>query len=209
MRPDGRDQITRILLFRWGEKSLHHPQREHPRGKLKNKKKNKTTETEKDAEKTKKPRTDVSDKDKEKSKETPAKFSEKEREKEQKAKEDRDFAEAVANKIKEGKLQPTDTSGWYELNGAVTHKGRNADSGHYVGWVRENIDATPGTPAGDKWLKFDDDVVSPANSQEILDLCGGGDWHMAYILFYRRIDDVKGKKFEQDPTPPTKMDTSS
>jgi len=172
-------------------------------------KKNKTTETEKDAEKTKKPRTDVSDKDKEKSKETPAKFSEKEREKEQKAKEDRDFAEAVANKIKEGKLQPTDTSGWYELNGAVTHKGRNADSGHYVGWVRENIDATPGTPAGDKWLKFDDDVVSPANSQEILDLCGGGDWHMAYILFYRRIDDVKGKKFEQDPTPPTKMDTSS
>jgi len=32
---------------------------------------------------------------------------------------------------------------------------------------------------------------------------------MAYILFYRRIDDVKGKKFEQDPTPPTKMDTSS
>jgi len=172
-------------------------------------KKNKTTETEKDAEKTKKPRTDVSDKDKEKSKETPAKFSEKEREKEQKAKEDRDFAEAVANKIKEGKLQPTDTSGWYELNGAVTHKGRNADSGHYVGWVRENIDAAPGTPAGDKWLKFDDDVVSPANSQEILDLCGGGDWHMAYILFYRRIDDVRGKKFEQDPTPPTKMDTSS
>jgi len=89
----------------------------------------------------------------------------------------------------------------------VTHKGRNADSGHYVGWVRENIDAEPGTKDADKWLKFDDDVVSPASSQEILDLCGGGDWHMAYICFYRRIDDVKGKKFEQDPVP-TKMDTS-
>jgi len=152
----------------------------------------------------------VSDKDKEKEKpkEKPAKdLTEKEREKEQKAKEDRDFAEAVANRIKEGNLQQTDTSGWYELNGAVTHKGRSADGGHYVGWVRENIDATPGSPAADKWLKFDDDVVSPANSQEILDLCGGGDWHMAYILFYRRIDDVKGKKFEQDP--PIKMDTSS
>jgi len=171
-------------------------------------KKNKTTEE--DKEKTKKPRTDVSDKDKEKEKpkEKPAKdLTEKEREKEQKAKEERDFAEAVANRIKEGNLQQTDTSGWYELNGAVTHKGRSADGGHYVGWVRENIDATPGSPAADKWLKFDDDVVSPANSQEILDLCGGGDWHMAYILFYRRIDDVKGKKFEQDP--PIKMDTSS
>jgi len=79
-----------------------------------------------------------------------------------------------------------------------------------VGWVRENTDAPFGTPAGDRWLKFDDDVVSTASSQEILDLSGGGDWHMAYLLFYRRVDDVKGKKFNEGETaPPAKMDTSS
>ena len=31
------------------------------------------------------------------------------------------------------------TSGNYSLFGCVTHKGREADSGHYVGWVRKPI----------------------------------------------------------------------
>lgn len=31
----------------------------------------------------------------------------------------------------------TDTSGMYELVACVTHKGRSADSGHYVGWTKK------------------------------------------------------------------------
>lgn len=33
-------------------------------------------------------------------------------------------------------------------------------------------------------MKFDDDVVTPVNSDEILRLSGGGDWHVAYVLLY-------------------------
>jgi ubiquitin carboxyl-terminal hydrolase 14 len=64
----------------------------------------------------------------------------------------------------------------YELYAVVTHKGRSADSGHYMGWVRRD---------GDNWLCFDDDEVSPCKTEDILPLKGGGDYHMAYIAFYR------------------------
>jgi ubiquitin carboxyl-terminal hydrolase 14 len=39
-------------------------------------------------------------------------------------------------------------------------------------------------------LKFDDDIVSPKTSEEILKLSGGGDWHCAYVLLYapRRLE---------------------
>lgn len=33
-------------------------------------------------------------------------------------------------------------------------------------------------------MKFDDDVVTPCTSEEILRLSGGGDWHCAYVLLY-------------------------
>eukprot|EP00455_Lapot_gusevi_P048395 TRINITY_DN667_c0_g2_i2.p1 TRINITY_DN667_c0_g2~~TRINITY_DN667_c0_g2_i2.p1 ORF type:complete len:481 (-),score=190.35 TRINITY_DN667_c0_g2_i2:230-1672(-) len=69
-------------------------------------------------------------------------------------------------------------SGRYELVGLVTHKGRMADSGHYIGWVRR----APGD-----WVKYDDDVVSTVSEDEIKNLAGGGDWHMVYLAFYRHI----------------------
>jgi len=77
-------------------------------------------------------------------------------------------------------------TGLYELYAVLTHKGRNADSGHYVGWVKESEE---------KWLKFDDDLVSPVNNEEIKKLSGkgGSDWHTAYLCFFRskRIEDVE------------------
>ena len=66
--------------------------------------------------------------------------------------------------------------GMYELFGVITHKGRSAEGGHYIGWVRES---------GDLWHKFDDDVVTEVKTDDIKKLSGGGDWHMAYICFYR------------------------
>ena len=50
------------------------------------------------------------------------------------------------------------------------------DPGHYMGWVRQE---------GDDWLVFDDGDVSPCKTEDIMNLKGGGDWHMAYLTFYR------------------------
>lgn len=69
----------------------------------------------------------------------------------------------------------SNNSGYYTLQAVLTHQGRSSSSGHYVGWVRHK---------GDQWMKFDDDVVSPVTSDEILRLSGGGDWHVAYVLLY-------------------------
>lgn len=69
-------------------------------------------------------------------------------------------------------------TGNYELFGVVTHKGRSADSGHYIAWVRQS-------PGSDYWWKYDDESVSELRSVDILELKGGGDWHTAYLNFYR------------------------
>lgn len=71
---------------------------------------------------------------------------------------------------------PADFMGNYEVFALVTHKGRLADGGHYMGWVRQD---------GDDWLVFNDDEVSPCKTETILQLKGGGDSDMAYLAFYR------------------------
>ncbi|KAL4237112.1 Ubiquitin carboxyl-terminal hydrolase 14 [Mactra antiquata] len=69
----------------------------------------------------------------------------------------------------------SNNSGYYELQAVLTHKGRSSSSGHYVAWVRRK---------GDEWLMFDDDMVTPITSEDVLKLSGGGDWHCAYVLLY-------------------------
>jgi len=81
------------------------------------------------------------------------------------------------------------TSGQYELQSVVTHKGRDADSGHYIGWVKQ--------PDG-RWFKFDDAVVTEVKEAEIVALSGGGDWHMAYLVIYKRVDDVVEAQKEKE-----------
>lgn len=103
-------------------------------------------------------------------------------------------------KLDPKKLTPVDTSGNYSLEGVVTHKGRYADSGHYIGWVRQD---------GENWHKYDDNVVTTCKEEDIKKLCGGGDWHMSYLLFYKREDDVKGKYWGKDSTTSTTTTTSS
>jgi len=114
----------------------------------------------------------------------------------------------------------------------VTHKGRSADSGHYISWVRKR-EADASAPYN-AWLRFDDDSVRRGRSgkghglQQLYQHChrplrpcplhvrpiiiiiicccwcccllqvsevdteyitshlkGGGDDHMAYLLFYK------------------------
>ncbi|KAJ1965527.1 deubiquitinating enzyme [Dipsacomyces acuminosporus] len=83
-------------------------------------------------------------------------------------------------------------SGMYELIGVITHIGRTANSGHYIGWIRKEKDvggpdpSGPGMPGTQHWwYKFDDDTVSMVTDDDILKLCGGGDWHTAYVTLYR------------------------
>jgi len=84
---------------------------------------------------------------------------------------------------------PDEFQGLYELYAVVTHKGREADGGHYMAWVK----ADPGKGGGkndgeeddDGWFVFDDDEVSPCRTEDILKLKGGGDWHMSYLNYYR------------------------
>lgn len=71
----------------------------------------------------------------------------------------------------------SNNSGYYTLQAVLTHQGRTSSSGHYVGWVRLSEDP-------EKWVKFDDDVVTPVSSEDVLRLSGGGDWHCAYVLVY-------------------------
>ncbi|KAI8853404.1 hypothetical protein BC829DRAFT_382730 [Chytridium lagenaria] len=67
-------------------------------------------------------------------------------------------------------------SGQYELIAVLTHVGRAADSGHYIGWAKNDKG---------EWWKFDDDEVSLVTPEEITKLEGGGDWHTAYIVLYK------------------------
>ncbi|EST05854.1 Ubiquitin domain protein [Kalmanozyma brasiliensis GHG001] len=94
-------------------------------------------------------------------------------------------------------------SALYELVGVVTHKGAAADAGHYISWVRRDLEeetehALAGSPAKGKnkekldkteadeeWYKFDDDKVSLVGRDKITALDGGGEDSVAYILLYR------------------------
>lgn len=90
---------------------------------------------------------------------------------------------------------PSDFRGLYELFAVVTHKGRDADGGHYMGWVKaDNADTRKQNKRekiadtdedNDDWFVFDDDEVSPCKTEDIIKLKGGGDWHMSYLNFYR------------------------
>jgi len=70
-------------------------------------------------------------------------------------------------------------TGRYELFAIITHQGRTAEGGHYVGWVKKD---------SKKWLVFDDETVAEIDAERVKELYGGGDWHMAYMCFYRKMD---------------------
>eukprot|EP00262_Sarcandra_glabra_P009459 TRINITY_DN23859_c0_g1_i1.p1 TRINITY_DN23859_c0_g1~~TRINITY_DN23859_c0_g1_i1.p1 ORF type:complete len:475 (-),score=104.92 TRINITY_DN23859_c0_g1_i1:490-1914(-) len=67
-------------------------------------------------------------------------------------------------------------TGVYDLAAVLTHKGRSADSGHYVAWVKQE---------SGKWIEYDDEYPIPQREEDITKLSGGGDWHMAYICMYK------------------------
>ena len=73
----------------------------------------------------------------------------------------------------------------------VTHKGAEADAGHYIGFVKKRALHTSSTPGpqpdedDDDWFKFDDDKVSIFPAEKLETLSGGGQDASAYVLLYR------------------------
>jgi len=69
-------------------------------------------------------------------------------------------------------------SGRYELVAVISHKGRDAEGGHYVSWVKQEENY---------WLQYEDDTVTPRDREYIKKLTGdeGADWHIAYMCLYR------------------------
>jgi len=86
--------------------------------------------------------------------------------------------EANADEKMETEKLPNET-GEYELVGVVTHKGRGANSGHYIGYSK-NLKTN-------RWMKFDDDDVTEVKDEDIVALYGGGDFQMGHICFYKKI----------------------
>mmetsp|Transcript_56981 Transcript_56981/g.63708 ORF Transcript_56981/g.63708 Transcript_56981/m.63708 type:complete len:571 (-) Transcript_56981:139-1851(-) len=86
---------------------------------------------------------------------------------------------------------PAEFQGQYELFAVVTHKGRDADGGHYMAWVKAASNCGKVQKIADTdeenedWFVFDDDEVSACKTEDVLKLKGGGDWHMSYLNFYR------------------------
>lgn len=66
-------------------------------------------------------------------------------------------------------------SGYYELCGVISHKGRSADSGHYIYWGKK----------GDTWVVYDDTNAAVVSEDDVLRLRGVGESHIAYVLLYR------------------------
>jgi ubiquitin carboxyl-terminal hydrolase 14 len=91
-------------------------------------------------------------------------------------KDDKNFKVENVKKEEGKNYVPT---GRYQLISLITHQGRSSESGHYIGWVHKK---------DDKWLKYDDDSVSMVLTNDILELKGGGDWHMAYICFFKQLE---------------------
>ncbi|XP_047334493.1 ubiquitin carboxyl-terminal hydrolase 6-like [Impatiens glandulifera] len=86
---------------------------------------------------------------------------------------------ASSSAVAAGSAEPgkgVQLTGVYDLVAVLTHKGRSADSGHYVAWVKQD---------NGKWIQFDDDNPSVQREEDITKLSGGGDWHMAYICMYK------------------------
>jgi ubiquitin carboxyl-terminal hydrolase 14 len=81
-------------------------------------------------------------------------------------------------------VQFVDT-GAFELQSVVSHQGRSADGGHYVGWTIDKK-ADGKKVKEDEWLLFDDDKVSERPDKAV-DLAGGRlDTHIAYFVLYKK-----------------------
>ena len=73
--------------------------------------------------------------------------------------------------------EKTEGTGRYKLKAILTHRGRSADSGHYISHVLLN----------DTWIRYDDDKVKEVDIDDIENLSGSADWHCSFVLLYEAV----------------------
>merc|ERR1712130_1048486 len=123
--------------------------------------------------------------DKEREKKQAVKIANEEEKKQKKEKEEKNEKAKMDVDVDTGdEEQKVDVSkletGYYELCGIVTHKGRSANSGHYIGYSKDS--------ARGMWLKFDDEDVTEIKADDVKQLYGGGDHQMAFLCMFRKIE---------------------
>lgn len=101
--------------------------------------------------------------------------------KKMRAKCDEKFKEMVKN-LNGGYKQGENPSSLYELSGIIAHQGASADSGHYQAFIKDEEDLT-----GERWYKFNDDVVTVVNKEKIAALAGGSEGDSALVLIYKAV----------------------
>lgn len=80
--------------------------------------------------------------------------------------------------VKEGE----NGSSLYDLRGIIAHQGASADAGHYQAFIKDESDVS-----GERWYKFNDDIVTVVNKDKILALAGGSEGDSALILLYKGV----------------------
>lgn len=88
------------------------------------------------------------------------------------------WAAEFAKKFPKDLRQGENPSSVYDLIGVITHQGANSDSGHYQGFIRDDVDE-------EKWYKYNDDKVNVVSKEKIEQLAGGGESDSALILIYK------------------------
>ncbi|KAH7882689.1 hypothetical protein F5I97DRAFT_301459 [Phlebopus sp. FC_14] len=110
----------------------------------------------------------------------------------------KELEELVAPELKED--FGCSVTGLYDLVAIVTHKGAQADAGHYIGFVKKSVfhggkssatsSSAPATENtfdedDEDWYKFDDDKVSLFPKDKLGTIDGGGEDSSAYVLLYK------------------------
>lgn len=84
----------------------------------------------------------------------------------------------------------------------MTHKGAQADAGHYIGFAKKSVFHGPQSSVAaasgqastsekqfdeddEDWYKFDDDKVSIFPKEKLSTIDGGGEDSSAYVLLYK------------------------
>lgn len=73
-------------------------------------------------------------------------------------------------------------SSLYELIGIIAHQGASAESGHYQAFIKDENDLS-----GERWYKFNDDIVTIINKDKIAALAGGSEGDSALVLLYKGV----------------------
>jgi len=88
-------------------------------------------------------------------------------------------------------VENDNTSFRWQLFGVATHRGRTTDAGEISAWFRMTR-----SEQNSAWVRMNADSADDAqnevkcihNDLDIFALAGGGDWHTACYLFYRKVD---------------------